>query len=155
MIKQSIFLVIQLFQIFIYFYTFHISSTLNITNKTTHRPDDGSAELKRYSADWLCFSINTPFLFGLRVVNFSSQIVGLLSIIFLYIYIYIYAYILFQASKNHSFKKKIKFRFKNLPETLVICRATVAFAFRSSTDCSFFVRCCFQDVCKTSYSIFE
>ena len=33
-----------------------------------------------------CFSINPHFLFGLLVVNFSSQIVGLLSIIFFHIY---------------------------------------------------------------------
>ena len=31
------------------------------------------AEPKRYSVDWLCFSINPPFLFGLLVVNFSSH----------------------------------------------------------------------------------
>ena len=61
--------------------------------KNPHIPDDGSAEPKRYSVDWLCFSINPYFLFGLLVVNFSSQIVGLLSIIFFHIYIYIYIYI--------------------------------------------------------------
>ena len=79
---------------FLYIFTLFIHpSTLNIPNKTPHRPDDGSAEPKRYSIDWLCFSINPYFLFGLLVVNFSSQIVGLLSIIFLHIYIYIYIYI--------------------------------------------------------------
>ena len=56
-------------------------STL-ITNKTPHCPDDGSAEPKRYSVNWICFSINPHFLFKLLVVNFSS-----------YIYIYIYIYI--------------------------------------------------------------
>ena len=60
----------KLYNIFIH------PSTLNITNKTPHSPDDGSAEPKRYSVDWLCFSINPYFLFGLFVVNFSSQIVG-------------------------------------------------------------------------------
>ena len=85
MIKRPIFLVInsQLFLLynfskFLYFFTLFIHpSTLNITNKTPHTPDDGSAELKRYSVDWLCFSINPYFLFGLHVVNFSSQIVAL------------------------------------------------------------------------------
>ena len=99
MIKRPIFLVInsQLFLLrnfskFLYIFTLFIHpSTLNITNKTPHRPDDGSAEPKRYSVDWLCFSINPHFLFGL-LVNFSSKIVGLLSIIFFHIYIYIYIY---------------------------------------------------------------
>ena len=99
-IKRPIFLVInsQLFLLynfskFLYIFTLFIHpSTLNITNKTPHCPDDGSAESKRYSVDWLCFSINPYFLFGLFVVNFSSQIVGLLSIIFFHIYIYIYIY---------------------------------------------------------------
>ena len=98
LIKRPIFLVInsQLFLLynfskFLYIFTLFIHpSTLNITNKTPHSPDDGSAEPKRYSVDWLCFSINPYFLFGLLVVNFSSQIVGLLSIIFFHIYIYIY-----------------------------------------------------------------
>ena len=101
MIKQTIFLVInsQLFLLynfskFLHIFTLFIHpSTLNITNITPHSPDDGSAEPKRYSVDWLCFSINPHFLFGLLVVNFSSQIVGLLSIIFFHIYIYIYIYI--------------------------------------------------------------
>ena len=78
---------------FLYIFTLFIHpSTLNITNKTPHSPDDGSAEPKRYSVDRLCFSINPHFLFGLLVVNFSSQIVGLLSIIFFHIYIYIYTH---------------------------------------------------------------
>ena len=105
MIKRPIFLVInsQLFLLynfskFLCIFTLFIHpSTLNITNKTPHNPDDGSAEPKRYSVDWLCFSINPYFLFGFFIVNFSSQIVGLLSIIFfhicIYIYIYIYAHI--------------------------------------------------------------
>ena len=63
-------------------------SWLFMTRKNPHSPDDGSAEPKRYSVDWLCFSINPYFLFGLLIVNFSSQIVGLLSIIFFHIYIY-------------------------------------------------------------------
>ena len=76
---------------FLYIFTLFIHpSTLNITNKTPHSPDDGSAEPKRYSVDWLCFSINPYFLFGLFVVNFSSQIVGLLSIIFFHIYMCVY-----------------------------------------------------------------
>ena len=54
------------------------SNPNNITNKTPHSPDDGSAEPKRYSVDWLFFSINPYFLFGLLVVN-------------IYIYIYIVA----------------------------------------------------------------
>ena len=97
LIKRPIFLVInsQLFLYnfskFLYIFTLFIHpSTLNITNKTPHSTDDGSAEPKRYSVDWLCFSINSYFLFGLLVVNFSSQIVRLLSIIFFHIYIYIY-----------------------------------------------------------------
>ena len=98
LIKWPIFLVInsQLFLLynfskFLYIFTLFIHpSTHNITNKTPHSPDDGSAELKHYSVDWLCFSINPPFLFGWLVVNFSSQIVRLLSIIFFPIYIYIY-----------------------------------------------------------------
>ena len=74
-----------MWKIFLYIFTLFIHpSTLNITNKTPHCPDDGSAEPKRYSVDWLCFSINPYFLLGLLVVNFSSQIVGLLSIIFFY-----------------------------------------------------------------------
>ena len=93
-IKRPIFLVInsQLFLLynfykFLYIFTLFIHpSTLNITNKTPHSPDDGSEEPKRYSVDWLCFSINPYFLFGLLVVNFSSQIVGLLSIIYIYIH---------------------------------------------------------------------
>ena len=92
-INSQLFLLYN-FSKFLYIFTLFIHpSTLNITNKTPHRPDDGSAELKRYSVDWLCFSINPYFQLGLLVVNFSSQIVGLLSIIFfLYIYIYIYIY---------------------------------------------------------------
>ena len=82
-------LILYNFSKFLYnFYTFIHPSTLNITNKTPHSHDDGSAEMKCYSVDWLCFSINPHFLFGLLVVNFSSQIVGLLSIIFFHIYIY-------------------------------------------------------------------
>ncbi len=95
LIKRPIFLVINSqpfllynFYKFLYIFTLFIHpSTLNITNKTPHIPDDGSAEPKRYCVDWLCFSINPHFLFGLLVVNFSSQIVGLLSIIFFHIYI--------------------------------------------------------------------
>ena len=97
LIKWPIFLVInsQLFLLynfskFLYIFTLFIHpSTLNITNKTPHCPDDGSAEPKRYSVDWLCFSINPHFLFGLLVFNFSSKIVGLLSIIFFHIYIFL------------------------------------------------------------------
>ena len=89
LIKRQIFLVInsQLFLLynfskFLYIFTLFIHpSTLNITNNTPHWPDDGSAEPKRYSVDWLCFSINPHFLFGSFVVNFSSQIVGLLSLL--------------------------------------------------------------------------
>ena len=96
-IKRPIFLVInsQLFLLynfskFLYIFTLFIHpSTLNITDKTPHSPDDGSAKPKRYSVNWLCFSINPHFLFGLLVVNFSSQIVGLLSIIFFHL-IYMY-----------------------------------------------------------------
>ena len=55
LIKRLIFLVInnQLFLFynfskFLYIFTLFIHpSTLNITNKTPHRPDDGSAEPKR------------------------------------------------------------------------------------------------------------
>ena len=101
LIKRTIFLVInsQLsllynFSKFLYIFTLFIHpSTLNVTNITPHSPDDGSAEPKHYSVDWLCFPINPYLLFGLLVVNFSSQIVGLLSIIFFHIYIYIYIYI--------------------------------------------------------------
>ena len=109
LIKRPIFLVInsQLFLLYNFpnFYTFlhffiHPSFLPKITNKTPHSPDDGSAEPKRYSVDWLCFSINSHFLFGLLVVNFSSQIVGLLSIIFFHIYIYIYIYIKKLALNN-------------------------------------------------------
>ena len=65
-IKRTIFLVInsQLFLLynfskFLYIFTLFIHpSTLNITNKTPHSHDDGSAEPKRYSVDWLCFSIS-------------------------------------------------------------------------------------------------
>ena len=101
LIKRPIFLVItsQLFLLynfsnFLYIFTLFVHpSTLNIFNKTPHSPDDGSAEPKRYRVNCLFFSINPYFLFGLFVVNFSSQIVGLLSIIFLHKYIYIYIYI--------------------------------------------------------------
>ena len=47
--KLPTFLVIQLFQIFIYFYTFYTS----IPNITPHRPDDGPAEPKRDSVDFI------------------------------------------------------------------------------------------------------
>ena len=81
-INSQLFLLYNFSQ-FLYTFTLFIHpSTLNITDKTPHSPDDGSAEPKRYSVDWLCFSINPHFLFGLLVVNYSSQIVGLLSIIF-------------------------------------------------------------------------
>ena len=84
--SNSQFFLLYNFSKFLYIFTLFIHpSTLNITNKTPHIPDDGSAELKRYNVDWLCFSINPYFLFGLLVVNFSSQIVGLLSIIFFHI----------------------------------------------------------------------
>ena len=73
------------FYIFLHFLYIHLHLTSLIIPLS---PDDGSAELKRYSVDWLCFSINPHFLFGLFIVNFSSQIVGLLSIIFFHIYIY-------------------------------------------------------------------
>ena len=107
LIKRPIFLVInnQLFFLykfskFLYIFTLFIHpSTLNITDKTPHSPDDGSAEPKRYSVDWLCFSINPHFLFGL-LVNFSSQIVGLLSIIFFHIYIYKVQKILLRQSNE-------------------------------------------------------
>ena len=86
-INSQLFLLYN-FSKFLYIFTLFIHpSTLNITNKTPHSPDDGSAEPKRYSVDWLCFSINPYFLFRLLVVNFSSQIVGLLSIIFFHIYV--------------------------------------------------------------------
>ena len=68
------------FLILLYILYIHLHLTPLI--KTPHIPDDDSAEPKRYSVDWLCFSINPYFLFGLLVVNFSSQIVELLSIIF-------------------------------------------------------------------------
>ena len=38
-----------------------------------HSHDDGSAEPKRYSVDWLCFPINPHFLFGL-LVNFLHKL---------------------------------------------------------------------------------
>ena len=94
-IKWPIFLVINS-QLFLsynfskFLYIFHfLYIHLHLTSLIIPlSPDDGSAEPKRYSVDWLCFSINPHFLFGLFVVNFSSQIVGLLSIIFFHIYIY-------------------------------------------------------------------
>ena len=51
--KQPTFFVIQFFQSFIYFTIFIHSSILNITNITPHSPDDGSAEPKRYSIDFV------------------------------------------------------------------------------------------------------
>ena len=54
-------------------------SILNITNITPHSSDDGSAEPKRDSVHLYLYKY--PFLLGL-LVNFSSQIVRLLSIIF-------------------------------------------------------------------------
>ena len=59
LIKRPIFLVInsQLFLLFnfskfLYIFTLFIHpSTPNITNKTPHSPDDGSAEPKRYGVD--------------------------------------------------------------------------------------------------------
>ena len=116
LIKRPIFLVInsQLFLLynfskFLYISTLFIHpSTFNITNKTPHSPDDGSAEPKRYSVDWLCFSINPYFLFRL-LVNFSSQTVALLSIIFFHIYIYIYIYM--RLKRQVLRKRKLIFHF--------------------------------------------
>ena len=52
--KQPTFLVIQLFQILKYIFTLFIHpSILNITNITSHSPDDGLAEPKRYSVDFV------------------------------------------------------------------------------------------------------
>ena len=51
-------------------------SIYNIANITSHGPDDGSVELKRYSVDFL---INISFHLDYLDINFSS-----------YIYIYIY-----------------------------------------------------------------
>ena len=94
-INSQLFLLFN-FSKFLYIFTLFIHpSTLNITNKTPHSPDDCSAEPKRYSVDWLCVSINPHFLFGLLVVNFSLQITihYFLPYIYIYIYIYIYEYI--------------------------------------------------------------
>ena len=79
---RPIFLVIngQLFWLynfskFLYIFTLCIHpSTHNITNKTLYSPDDGSAEPKLYSVDWLCFSINPYFLLRWLVDNFSSKL---------------------------------------------------------------------------------
>ena len=50
-INSQLFLLYN-FSKFLYIYTLFIHpSTLNITNKTPHCPDDGSAEPKRYCVD--------------------------------------------------------------------------------------------------------
>ena len=86
LIKRTIFIVrnsqlfLYNFSKFLYIFTLFIHpSTLYITKKNPHSPDDGSAEPKCYSVDWLCFSMNPHFLFGLLVVNFSSQCVSVYS----------------------------------------------------------------------------
>ena len=119
LIKGPIFLVInsQLFLLynfskFLYIFTLFIHpSKLNITNKTPHCPDDGSAEPKRYSVDWLCFSITPPFYLDYLLSIFLhklSDYYPLFSSIYIYIYIYIYSFqvLLFTTNssiKHHSF----------------------------------------------------
>ena len=70
------------FYIFLHFLYIHRHVTSLIIPLS---PDDGSAEQKRYSVDWLCFSINPHFLFGLFVVTHTHT--------HTHIYIYIYIYI--------------------------------------------------------------
>ena len=86
-INSQLFHVIQLFQSFYIFLHFlYIHRYLNITNITIHRPDDGSAEPKHYSVDFVSqyFTLST----WIYCWQFFFTTVRLQSIIFFHIYIY-------------------------------------------------------------------